>query len=154
MFTRLTGLSIAFWLVAQASGGEPGFRRVIVTAYCPCAICCGHWALKPNERRNTLSPQLSIAGPRRYPLGTQVWIEGIGQRVIQDRTAQRYDHRFDLYFTNHAQAKAFGKRVLKIKILDEPSPRRPQNRPAEMVKNARPPDSAMPGNSGRELAAQ
>lgn len=85
-----------------------------VTAYCPCKTCCG----KPNQP--TASGRMpvqgvTVAGPRRIPFGTWVEIEGVGRRRVDDRLARRYDNRFDVYFTNHATARKFGIRKLKVK---------------------------------------
>jgi 3D (Asp-Asp-Asp) domain-containing protein len=51
------------------------------------------------------------------PFGAGLYIDGVGARVSQDRTARRYDGRFDVYFTRHADAKAFGKRRRRIIIV-------------------------------------
>jgi len=52
---------------------------------------------------------------------TEIYIEGIGERVVQDKPAgwiiKRYDGRIlDLYFENHADAWNFGKQELEVFI--------------------------------------
>lgn len=85
-----------------------------ITAYCACPKCCG-----PNARGITASGKKvavgMVAGPRRIPLGTKVLIGG-NPYTVEDRTAKRYDGRWDIYFDNHKQALRFGKRELKVII--------------------------------------
>jgi len=60
---------------------------------------------------------ITASGPRRFPFGTWVEIEGIGKRQVQDRLAKRFDNRFEIYFQSHKKAKEFGKRKLNVTIL-------------------------------------
>ena len=98
-----------------------------ITAYCCCDICCGpRKDLLPSKKGHSSKrlaangkppvEGVTCAGPRRLPLGTVVWIEGVGRRVVTDRTARRYDGRFDVYFNSHRDAKRFGIRQAKVKI--------------------------------------
>lgn len=87
----------------------------IITAYCACTICCG-----PRETGLTASGHhpiqgTTIAAPRSIPLGTKV---AIGNHVytVQDRTARRFDGRWDIYFASHKDALRFGKQTLQITI--------------------------------------
>lgn len=84
-----------------------------VTAYCPCKTCCGK-ANQPTASGKAPVQGVTVAGPRRIPLGTWVEIEGVGKRRVDDRLARRYDNRFDVFFASHAQAKRFGVRQLRV----------------------------------------
>lgn len=91
--------------------------NAVLTAYCACRLCCG-----PNATGLTASgvrptAGLTIAGPRSVPFGTVVYIPTIGRRVVQDRTARRFDGRWDVYFTRHADARRFGKRANTVYVL-------------------------------------
>ena len=88
-----------------------------VTAYCPCTVCCGKWSGGPTASGKMPVAGVTIAGPRSIPFGTRVWIEGVGERVVQDRLARKYDSRFDVYFADHTEALRFGKRTLKVRII-------------------------------------
>jgi 3D (Asp-Asp-Asp) domain-containing protein len=46
-----------------------------------------------------------------------VEIEGVGRRIVEDRTAKRFDGRWDVYFSSHQKAKEFGKKRLRVKII-------------------------------------
>ena len=93
----------------------------LVTAYCPCAQCCGR-ANRPAANGQPPRAGLTIAGPRSIPLGTRVHIEGIGIRTVTDRLARSCDNRFDLFLPTHAAAKAWGLQDRRVTILSTPLP--------------------------------
>ncbi len=85
-----------------------------VTAYCSCEKYCGNWAKNGKiigAYGKELIPNYSVASP--LPYGTKIDIDGIGIRVIEDKTAdwivKKYDGKIiDLYFDDHAKALKFG----------------------------------------------
>jgi len=89
----------------------------IVTAYCSCKLCCGPTAPAPTASGALPKEGVTVAAPRSVPFGTVVEIEGVGRRVVQDRTAKRFDGRWDVYFESHQKAREFGKCKLKIRIV-------------------------------------
>lgn len=59
----------------------------------------------------------AVACPRQYPFGTRVVISGMVYECV-DRTASKYDGRFDISFDKDLQgALNFGKQYLKVEIL-------------------------------------
>lgn len=100
-----------------------------VTAYCPCEKCCGIWALnRPNGIVYTASGAEAIEGITvgadwdTIPAGTEIYIEGVGYRTVQDKPAQwiveRYEGRIlDLFFKDHQAAWNFGKQELEVFIF-------------------------------------
>lgn len=90
-----------------------------VTAYCSCVKCCGKWS-KYNKTASGDTPKqgITIAAPRNIPFKTKLLIENVGIRTVQDRLAKKYDSRIDVYFTNHNDALTFGKKQLKVKIVN------------------------------------
>jgi 3D (Asp-Asp-Asp) domain-containing protein len=87
-----------------------------VSAYCHCARCCGI-ANHPAADGRQPVVGLTVAGPRWIPLGTRIYIEGIGIRIVTDRLALAYDDRFDLFVATHREAKRFGLQQHRITIL-------------------------------------
>ena len=88
-----------------------------ITAYCPCAICCGKWAEnRPNgivvgAYGTELEQGVSVAAP--FPSGTKLYIEGTGEYIVHDKLAEwvleENDNRLvDIYFTSHEDAAAWG----------------------------------------------
>ncbi|MDD3049750.1 MAG: 3D domain-containing protein [Candidatus Cloacimonetes bacterium] len=99
--------------------------KYTITAYCSCEICCGKWAKnRPNgivygAAGIELVSGISVASP--LPLGTSISIEGLGEYIVQDRTAdwvsEKYDSKIiDIYFNNHEEAAEFGKQIHEIFI--------------------------------------
>lgn len=80
----------------------------VVTAYVatgqPCADC--KW------------PKVgtTVALPRRFPLGSVVVIDGHKYQG-DDRTARRYDGRFDLFVSSRHTALQWGKQVKIVTII-------------------------------------
>lgn len=94
-----------------------------VSAYCNegtngCKICCGKWA-ELNQTASGRAPVagITIAAPRRFKLGTTLNIEGVGVRRVDDRLAKKYDHRIDLFFSRHSDAKKWGVKKLNVEFV-------------------------------------
>lgn len=87
-----------------------------ITAYCHCTVCCGPNATGLTASGKKPTPQHTIAGPRSLPLGTVV-IANNRAYLVEDRTARRYDGRFDIYFSNHQAAKRFGRQTNTVTII-------------------------------------
>lgn len=99
-------------------------KKITCTAYCnnnngkPCIICNGKWA-KYNKTADGHVPKAGItcAAPRNIPFGTILEIEGVGRRVVQDRTALRFGDRVDIFFPSHKEALKFGKKQLRVTVI-------------------------------------
>jgi 3D (Asp-Asp-Asp) domain-containing protein len=125
----LASLAFACWGLAVALPpskvspmlGEAIAELYTVTAYCACEKCCGRWSGGPTASGKMPVAGVTCAGPRSIPFGTRVRIEGVGERVVQDRLAKRFDNRFDVFFGSdeqaHGKALRFGKRTLKVEVL-------------------------------------
>ena len=88
-----------------------------ITGYCACNQCTSGLGITAAGNR----PQagFTVAGPRAYPFGS-VCIIGSRRFVLQDRTAKRFDGRFDIYFSNHTAAKRFGRQTNLVIIITKP----------------------------------
>lgn len=98
-----------------------------ITAYCPCEICCGIWAknrpggIVYGAAGIELQEGYSVAAPG-LPFGTILYIEGLGEYVVEDRpaswVAEKYDDKIvDIYFNSHEDAKAFGLQHKEVFIV-------------------------------------
>lgn len=102
-----------------------------VTAYCSCEICCGEYA---NNRPNGIVYTASGAEAEEgvtvgaswdvLPAGTHIEIEGLGERIVQDRPAdwivERYDGMIiDAYFEDHEAALEYGKQTVDVWIIED-----------------------------------
>ena len=87
-----------------------------ITAYCACTVCCGKNARGITAAGTRPMQGRTVAAPRNVPLGTKVLIDG-KPFTVEDRTARRFDGRWDIYFERHQDAKNFGVKQLKIERL-------------------------------------
>ncbi len=88
-----------------------------ITAYCACTTCCGPKASGLAANGQPPVEGRTIAASRSLPFGTMIHIPNVGWRKVEDRLAKRYDHRIDIYFKKHADAKKFGIRKETVKIV-------------------------------------
>lgn len=86
-----------------------------VYAYCPCTRCCGQWSGGPTasgtmpEEGRTLAADWDV-----LPAGTEVYLEGIGWRTVEDTGSGIAGDKLDLYMDSHQEALAFGVRELEV----------------------------------------
>ena len=80
----------------------------VVTAY----VATGH----PCADGHKPVVGVSVALPRCYPLGSRVCIGGRWY-VGGDRTARRFDGRFDVFMGSRAEALKWGKRTMEVVVI-------------------------------------
>lgn len=92
----------------------------LLTAYCACAICCphGHGMTAAGTRP---VPLITVACPPKMALGTVLAIEGVGIRTCQDRGSAIQGQHLDVYLPTHQEAREFGVRHLRVKVLAVPT---------------------------------
>lgn len=90
-----------------------------ITAYCSCEICCGEWSDGFTYSGELAHEGVTIAADlSKLPLGTVVEIEGIGERVVQDKGGAIKGNRIDLFFYHHSDALAFGVQELEVTVIE------------------------------------
>ena len=78
-----------------------------VSRYCPCSICNGGYT--GTAIGTSVTPGRTIAvDPNVIPLGSTVYIEGIGYRVAEDVGGAITSNRIDLAVSSHSEAYAQG----------------------------------------------
>lgn len=95
---------------------EKHIERYTVTAYCPCVKCCG--------KSNGITASgikavegVTVAMNKSIPFGTKVYIDGVGERIVQDRGGAIKGNRIDLYFDSHQEALNFGRQTKEVTII-------------------------------------
>ncbi|HSJ38195.1 MAG TPA: ubiquitin-like domain-containing protein, partial [Planococcus sp. (in: firmicutes)] len=91
---------------------------VSATAYTAfCTGCSGITATGINLKAN---PHLKVIAvdPSVIPLGTKVWVEGYGYAIAGDTGGAIKGNKIDIFMPDRAAALAFGRKQVKIKILD------------------------------------
>lgn len=97
---------------------RPQSESYVVTAYCACAKCCGKTdGITASGARATEGVTVA-ADTKVLPFGTRIYIEGVGERVVQDRGGAIRGNRIDLYFDNHQSALNFGRQTKQVTILN------------------------------------
>lgn len=132
MLAFLLGLGIGWWsapeLVRYVTRGEAhrpvtappagtSWVKVLTTAYCPCAICCGADAdgRTAINRRVTSHPHGIAVEPRLIPYRTWLQVPGYGVAMVDDtggamrQSAKRGIVHLDLRFREHATARRWGR---------------------------------------------
>lgn len=76
-----------------------------ITGYDICYSCCGKVdGITASGTKATVGR--TIAAPSNLPFGTRLYIDGIGERVVEDRGGSVSGNRLDLLCNNHSECYA------------------------------------------------
>ncbi len=93
------------------------FESYVITAYCPCVKCCGKTdGITASDV--TAVEGVTVATDKSIPFGTKVYIDGVGERIVQDRGGAIKGNRIDLYFDSHEKALEFGRQTKEVIIIE------------------------------------
>lgn len=101
---------------AAPSGGKEFY--VTATAYTAyCNGCSGVTATGMNLKTN---PNLKVIAvdPSVIPLGSKVWVEGYGHAVAGDTGGAIKGNKIDLFMASKSQAYDFGRKKVRVKVLN------------------------------------
>jgi 3D (Asp-Asp-Asp) domain-containing protein len=115
---------------ASAAEGKPAVEsanytewqtvRMRVTAYCPCAKCCGEYSDGITACGHKIQAgDTFAAADKRYPFGTEMIIAGYnhGEPIkVLDRGGAIRGNRLDVFFHTHKEALQWGVRHLDVKV--------------------------------------
>lgn len=90
-----------------------------LTGYCPCHGCSANWGTQTASGKTALEGITVAADPKVLPLGTKVYIEGVGERIVQDTGGGVKGSHIDIFVNNHgaAYSKEFNAKGAKVWIL-------------------------------------
>lgn len=96
---------------------------MIVTAYCPCAKCCGGHAcgITASGRSVRANGGRFVAADAAVPFDTRVSIPGYnhGRPVpVLDRGGRIVGNRLDVFFPDHKTAQQWGVRRVNVVIYE------------------------------------
>lgn len=89
-------------------------------AYCSCPQCCGQWSSGPTasgtmpEAGRTVAADWSV-----LPAGTEIYIDGLGWRTVEDTGSGIAGDKLDIYMESHQAALEWGVRKLEVWIKNE-----------------------------------
>ncbi|PLT32660.1 hypothetical protein CUU64_17835 [Bacillus sp. V5-8f] len=100
--------------------GEKGGRELFVssTAYTAgCNGCSGITATGINLRSNPGAKIIAV-DPGVIPLGSKVFVEGYGYAIAGDTGGAIKGHKIDVFFSSTSQAYRWGRKKVKITVMD------------------------------------
>ena len=93
---------------------------VVITFYCGGPCCVGlnaqHGLTKSGAR--PAEGWTVAADTRIFPIGTRLWIEGLGERVVEDVGSGVRGPHIDVYVNDHKRAQQLGRRRVRVQVLD------------------------------------
>lgn len=87
----------------QASKSKMEYVGVYkLTGYCPCYSCSEGYGSNTASGARATEGVTVAADTRKLPLGTRIYIEGVGERVVQDVGGAIKGNKLDIYVNNHS----------------------------------------------------
>nr|WP_213424307.1 G5 and 3D domain-containing protein [Bhargavaea massiliensis] len=100
----------------EPAGGKEFY--VTATAYtASCNGCSGITATGINLKANPGAKVIAV-DPSVIPLGSKVWVEGYGTAIAGDTGGAIKGNKIDIFVPTKDQAYSFGRKKVKIKILN------------------------------------
>ena len=103
-------------LPRTSSASSTGGTVYKITAYCPCAKCCG----KTNGRTasgTTATAGRTVAASSKFAFGTKLNIGG-HVYTVEDRGGAISGNKIDIFVNSHAEALAWGVRYLNVSVVN------------------------------------
>jgi uncharacterized protein YabE (DUF348 family) len=109
------------------SRGQVNFTRAVkmtATAYDATFESCGktpdhpYYGITYSGLR--VRPGIVAVDPRVIPLGTWLYVEGYGEALAADIGGAIKGNRIDLYYESPSDVRKYGKRPVKVYVLDKP----------------------------------
>lgn len=119
--TTTTTASTPTYVPADANGKYQYLGEYLLTAYCPCPICCGKWSNMENPTTASgarATAGWTIAAPKNFAFGTKIMIDGQIYEV-QDRGGAITGNHFDVFCNTHQEALNFNMRTTSAYLVVE-----------------------------------
>ena len=103
------------WVGAPASSASSRWQRFTATAYAEAG--------ETASGRSTRDGRTVAADPSILPLGTKIAVHGAGRYSgiyrVDDSGPKVKGHEVDIFMTSRAEAKKFGRKSVRLRIIDE-----------------------------------
>ena len=100
---------------AEQSGTLTYLGDWVSTGYCPCSLCCGEWA-SGYTASGTLATEGRTVACGSLPMGTEIYIEGYGYRIVEDLGVD--GEWVDIFYQDHASASAHGMQYVSVYLVN------------------------------------
>jgi 3D (Asp-Asp-Asp) domain-containing protein len=105
----------------EAVGAWEYVGECTITAYCPCAECCGRWADGVTASGLPATPGVVAVDPEVIPLGSTAVIDG--QRYLAADTGSGVEGlHIDICMGSHEETVAHGVRTADVWVAKEAQP--------------------------------
>ena len=105
----------------EALGAYQYIGECTITAYCPCAECCGRWADGVTASGLPAGPGIVAVDPDVIPLGSTAVIDG--QRYLAADTGSGVEGlHIDIFLASHEETVAHGVRTADVWVAKEAQP--------------------------------
>lgn len=101
---------------ATKSTASTGGATYKITAYCPCAKCCGK-ATGRTASGTRATAGRTVAASSQFSFGTQLNIGG-HVYTVEDRGGAIKGNKIDIYVNSHAEALQWGVRYLPVNVVN------------------------------------
>ncbi len=101
---------------SASSRNSSGTTIFKVTAYCPCAKCCGKFASGYTASGTKATPGRTVAASSQFAFGTKLLINGTTY-TVEDRGGAITGNKIDIYCSTHAEALAWGIKYLPVQVV-------------------------------------
>ena len=90
-----------------------------LTAYCPCSRCSSGTGITASGAIATEGVTIA-ADTRILPIGTKVYIDGIGERIVQDTGSAIKSNKIDIYLDNHSECfgSIYNRENVKVWVIE------------------------------------
>ncbi len=99
---------------ATTTAATAGTQVYKITAYCPCAKCCGK-ATGRTAMGTTATAGRTVAASGKFAFGTKLNING-HVYTVEDRGGAINGNKIDIFVNSHAEALAWGVRYLPVSV--------------------------------------
>ncbi|TDL83059.1 3D domain-containing protein [Peribacillus frigoritolerans] len=101
----------------KAEKDESKIFYVTATAYSHEDTASDFTAIGINIKENA-NMKLIAVDPKIIPLGKKVWVEGYGVAIAGDTGGAIKNHKIDVLMPNIAEARKWGRKTVKVEVLD------------------------------------
>ena len=120
--TQTTAKTIEYVKPTQTPTATPTSMPVrtemyVATAYCSCSRCCGKSDGITATGTKAKAGRTIAVDPKKIPLGSKVIIDG-NEYIAEDVGGAIKGNKVDIYFDSHSEALKFGRKTVKLTIIE------------------------------------